>query len=567
MLFARCSAGEVLTQECLTARHIRVALRCRAMVGADGRTFWKELWVSYFADIAAVIEENSATLRATGALAARPGRRLDGAGYPTADRVVVLLFAPDARRACDVAQVGGFAIDLRAASTLQAEQLRDPRAFAERAVHSPQEIVPSHFPGLRSFAGTLDAAATKPTLPYTPPAGVTLDPLPAGSLTMICSVSPDNGWLVLGSFLSQTQMALTVAMYDFTSAHIEQTVATALAGKPFELVLDNPAKDASADQTDEQTVALLTSALGSTFKQQWALTPVDPDHGTPIFESAYHIKVAVRDTGTPNSAVWISSGNWDNSNLPVFDPTAPDVSVAQSSDRDWHIVIFSDALATTFKAYIDHDFSVAAAQNAAGASSAAAPAALATTHPAATVPGFTSFVQAATITGLTTITPLLTPDPGIYVERITALFTAAKTSIDLQYQYITSFALAGDESFAAMIDALAAAQARGVAIRMIYSEYQQQSILELLAEAKLSIDHDHVRIQNNCHNKGILIDGHITVVSSQNWSGAGVLRNRDAGVIVDNPDVNAYYQARFNYDWTTLATGTPTQTSSSAAGS
>jgi phosphatidylserine/phosphatidylglycerophosphate/cardiolipin synthase-like enzyme len=115
-----------------------------------------------------------------------------------------------------------------------------------------------------------------------------------------------------------------------------------------------------------------------------------------------------------------------------------------------------------------------------------------------------------------------------------------------------------------MIDALARAEARGVAIRMIYSEFQQESILELLAEANLSIDRDHVRIQNNCHNKGILIDGHITVVSSQNWSGAGVLRNRDAGVIVDNPDVNAYYLARFNYDWQTLATGAPSGTARSA---
>jgi hypothetical protein len=41
-------------------------------------------------------------------------------------------------------------------------------------------------------------------------------------------------------------------------------------------------------------------------------------------------------------------------------------------------------------------------------------------------------------------TPLLTPDPGIYVDRITALFNAAQTSIDLPFQYITSFAESDD---------------------------------------------------------------------------------------------------------------------------
>jgi hypothetical protein len=365
---------------------------------------------------------------------------------------------------------------------------REPQAFAQQAAGLPQEVVPSPFPGqvalVHGFERDAVPPSAAPTLPYTPPPNVSLDPLAVANVTMTCSVSPDNGWQVLQPFLGATQTALTVAMYDWTSAHIEQTAAEALVGKSLTLVLDHPAEDASADQTDEQTVQLLAAALGSNFAQQWALTPQDPDHGTPIFQSAYHIKVAVRDTGTANSALWLSSGNWNNSNQPVFDPSNPNVSLAQSSDRDWHIVIDNDALATTFKAYIDHDFSVAEAQNAAATTSAAASTPLSLPPPVVTR-GFTTFVEAQTIQGNATITPLLTPDPGIYVDRITALFNAAQTSIDLQYQYITSFTESGDAAFQSMIEALAAAQARGVAIRMIFSEFQQQSILELLSEANL----------------------------------------------------------------------------------
>jgi hypothetical protein len=56
----------------------------------------------------------------------------------------------------------------------------------------------------------------------------------------------------------------------------------------------------------------------------------------------------------------------------------------------------------------------------------------------------------------------------------------------------------------------------------------------------------------------MLVDGKLTVISSQNWSGAGVLRNRrNAGLIIENAQVNACFPSRFNYDWTNLATAKP----------
>ena len=45
------------------------------------------------------------------------------------------------------------------------------------------------------------------------------------------------------------------------------------------------------------------------------------------------------------------------------------------------------------------------------------------------------------------------------------------------------------------------------------------------------------------------------LVSSQNWSADGFLRNRDAGLIVDQPDVAAYYERVFLDDWERRARG------------
>lgn len=60
---------------------------------------------------------------------------------------------------------------------------------------------------------------------------------------------------------------------------------------------------------------------------------------------------------------------------------------------------------------------------------------------------------------------------------------------------------------------------------------------------------DNVRIQNNVHNKGFVFDHKVVVVSSMNWSGEGVLSNRDAGLIIENATAALYYEKVFLDDW------------------
>jgi phosphatidylserine/phosphatidylglycerophosphate/cardiolipin synthase-like enzyme len=53
------------------------------------------------------------------------------------------------------------------------------------------------------------------------------------------------------------------------------------------------------------------------------------------------------------------------------------------------------------------------------------------------------------------------------------------------------------------------------------------------------------------HNKGFVIDSKIAVVSSQNFSQAGVETNRDAGVITESEDIAQYFDAVFLSDFNT----------------
>jgi phosphatidylserine/phosphatidylglycerophosphate/cardiolipin synthase-like enzyme len=62
---------------------------------------------------------------------------------------------------------------------------------------------------------------------------------------------------------------------------------------------------------------------------------------------------------------------------------------------------------------------------------------------------------------------------------------------------------------------------------------------------------DNIFLQYDVHNKGFVIDHKTVVVSSQNFSPAGVHDNRDAGLIIENSEIAVYYENVFLSDWKT----------------
>jgi len=64
----------------------------------------------------------------------------------------------------------------------------------------------------------------------------------------------------------------------------------------------------------------------------------------------------------------------------------------------------------------------------------------------------------------------------------------------------------------------------------------------------------HIRFINqtmfiHCHNKMILVDGKIAVISSQNWSDTAVDTNREAGVVLYHADICRHFEQVFTHDW------------------
>ncbi len=519
--------------------------------------------MSVFSAVDKVIADNLSALQKPGVLAVRPGYQAAGGWLTKKPAIVVTVdqkrddLAPSDRLP---ESLGGFAVDVRQAGPQQRLRAQNPTLYASVAAAVPPELERPTFALERDLTGqslaplAQQVAAlrkpTKPQLPYKAPNGAALKAV-QDQMTLTCHASPDAGWPTLGPFLAATETSLTVGMYDFTSGHILEAVQAALKGKNKELklVLDHPPRNKTADQSDEDTHSELADTLGDRLTFAWALERADPMAAAWLFPNAYHIKVAVRD----GSAFWLSSGNWNNSNQPDIDPLtdpAGAAAVARKSDRDWHVIVEHEGLAGLFEKYLLNDLQVAqehqVGESAAVLAAMSALAELAAPEQtiAARVPH--QYFPPKKISGTVKVQPLLTPDN--YSHFVLPLLGSAKKSLYMQTQYIHP---SDDATLTALIEAIKQKIADGLDVRLIMSSYETQDWLERVQEAGLDLS--TVRIQANVHNKGIVVDSQVVVVSSQNWSADGVARNRDAGLIIYNEEAAKYWEEIFIHDWTNMA--------------
>jgi phosphatidylserine/phosphatidylglycerophosphate/cardiolipin synthase-like enzyme len=144
------------------------------------------------------------------------------------------------------------------------------------------------------------------------------------------------------------------------------------------------------------------------------------------------------------------------------------------------------------------------------------------------------------------VRPLLTPDN--YVGHIIDLLGSAERSVYLQYAYITYSEEPSDERFTQMLTRLAELSNRAhMDVRIIVGSGDAADKIRKLVQH--GFRETAFRVQSNIHNKGIVVDGNKVLVSSANWSGDGVLRNRDAGLLIYDEEIAGYYQNVFIKDW------------------
>jgi len=408
-------------------------------------------------------------------------------------------------------------------------------------------------------ARALTAHQHKPKLDYDPVGCPPLEPVDV-TARVTTAVSPDAGLATLTNFLTGTTSSLIIGIYDFTSAEILGDFKSDLvAPKTLQIVQDDPAPNPTRDQTDWETVQDLKQTLGNRARIAWALTRSDHFAAQWSFPYAYHIKVIVRD----NSAVWLSSGNLNRSN-------EPDLSHPPTTeDRDWHVIVEDAGLARIFVAYLDFDYRTAAANQLsnqpaiekaiedarAKRAREANPTPPRQPKNAARARGSAGTLVAPKVFNNLSlrITPLLTPDKlpntqdGQYVTNVIRLIKGAQNSIYIQLQYIE--ASKGNGSlYDQLLQAIADQIVTNKDVKLIVSANYAEKWGEKMKDEGVDLT-ANIRTLPNVHNKGFIIDGETVVVSSQNFSPAGIYENRDAGLVLESKQIAQYFGPIFDADW------------------
>jgi phosphatidylserine/phosphatidylglycerophosphate/cardiolipin synthase-like enzyme len=145
------------------------------------------------------------------------------------------------------------------------------------------------------------------------------------------------------------------------------------------------------------------------------------------------------------------------------------------------------------------------------------------------------------------VTALVAPDDAF--DAILALPASARSTLDIEFLQLP---LAWSHGPSPLVEALRAAAERGVRVRVLLDgqdDANAATAANLTADATLRGLPLEARLAPfRVHNKGLLVDGQLALVSSVNGGEASMLRNREAALVVDGPAVGTYARA-FDADW------------------
>jgi phosphatidylserine/phosphatidylglycerophosphate/cardiolipin synthase-like enzyme len=399
-------------------------------------------------------------------------------------------------------------------------------------------------------------ADIRPGISYKPPPNGQLTE-PQGRITFHCHVSPDAGWPELRPFIGRVAEEFVVGMFDLTAPHIGDALVQMLGNYrvAFDLTLDEGEQIGGAvkkNDRHEATHIRMFRDASDKFSVGYALTK----GAGKTFNSFYHIKVAVRD----RKEFWLSSGNWQSSNQPDFDPVngSDDDPLKNKYNRDWHIIVSHEGLAETFREYLEWDLQTA---------KQIGPPTDSMTLRLANLPDLfvsrresefdyprfyapADFAFDAGSQGR--VVPLLTPDN--YIENLTTFVESAERELLVQNQSLTFLQNEDDQDprYTAFLKALAKQSRDLPDFKLIIrdpDEFGQSREAALDVYESKHFARDRIRFQPYCHNKGIIVDQKAVLIGSHNFTNAGTTANRDASLIIEHRGIAAYFRTILLQDW------------------
>ena len=168
--------------------------------------------------------------------------------------------------------------------------------------------------------------------------------------------------------------------------------------------------------------------------------------------------------------------------------------------------------------------------------------------------------DAEDISGDFTADVIVAPDNSLRYETLIGMINSAEKTVYIEQAYIT-----GDWNGCKnpYLQAAVDAARRGVEVRILLDSmwYNKndaddndelcRDLNDLASQENLNLEARLVKRDgiSKTHNKGVIVDEKRVLISSINWNKHSPTYNREAGIIIENPDLAAYYTGAFRCDW------------------
>jgi cardiolipin synthase A/B len=362
--------------------------------------------------------------------------------------------------------------------------------------------------------------------------------------------SPDATYAVLTGLIDRARRSIDITMYDFYLVSVAEKLAEAVQrGVAVRVLIEADSAQRIANQ--ERYVARVVAAAGG--QVRWILD--DPGRGYPGRYVYNHAKYVLVD----GELTLVQSENLSASGTPA-DPTA--------GNRGWGALARNPALTAYMAQVFEADWSPAHGDVVAFEEGTPFGGPDADFVPNTEVPAGTYRhpFGPLVVQEPVTVTPVLAPDHSLLqTQGVIGLMRSARESLLIEQQYIHLWwgPLIGnmaDNPDLYLAEAIAAAR-RGVRVRILLSDaylnpndpkdntktvrYLNQLARQENLDLQARIFRSDVAALEKIHNKGIIVDSQRAFVSSINWSQNSPMNNREVGLILEHPDVGAYYTRIF----------------------
>ena len=369
--------------------------------------------------------------------------------------------------------------------------------------------------------------------------------------------SPDNSYNTLVSLINSATTSIDLNVYEFQSTQLLDAIKSAIArGVKVRVFLEGEPVGGLIDQ-GKYVAQEIVNAGG-----QVRFIISDTANGIYKRYRFDHAKYAIVD----GNRVFSQSENFKSSGVPVN---------SNYGNRGWGVIVNDASTASFFTNVFNGDWNTASKDS--------FPFTATDTRYGAPTAGFVPDTSAPTstyaggfknkpITGEFNVTPIFAPDSTFLQQTsIIGLARQAQKQLLIEQLYINKYWGSGSTGSVTTtpdvyLEEVINAARRGVQVRILLdsafldatdprdNQYTVQYVNDIAATEHLDMQAKLIDLPTlgleKVHNKGVIVDGQKVLVSSINWSENSPENNREAGIIVDNTEVSAYYEPLFWYDWT-----------------